>query len=107
MAEAMGTSLLQFRSLLKANTYWAQANATKNSLNCLQRVLVPGQKKKKPKKRLEIQDCEFTFNHFNSRFWETISFPNCLRTEMLWPHSLTSMEFHSSRCAELAVEIAF
>lgn len=47
MAEAMGTSLLKFKSLLKANTYWAQADATKNSLNCLQRVLVPGQKKKK------------------------------------------------------------
>lgn len=41
MAEAMGTSLLKFKSLLKANTYWAQADATKNSLNCLQRVLVP------------------------------------------------------------------
>lgn len=46
MAQAMRTRLLKFKSLLKANTYWAQADASKNSLNCLQRVPVPDQKKK-------------------------------------------------------------
>lgn len=30
MAQAMGNSLLKFKSLLKANTYWAQADASKN-----------------------------------------------------------------------------
>lgn len=104
MAQTMGTSLLTFKSLLKENSHWAQAHASVISSNCLQRVPVHDKKIQTPGNKTGTW---FIFECFNSLFYKTIRFPNCLRTELIQLHSLSSMQSHSCRCVEPAVETTF